>query len=234
MIKGDIFMEKYNTALLIIDMQRDFMPAYEGERLNAEGFGGLGIDGGERTIPPINRITREVGKYGIIIGTTQDWHPLNTAHFSEEPNFVNTWPVHCVGGTLGAELHPELIVAKTPDMATRFIKGDVACTSPEDDTSYTGALAYNPLTNVFLPDWLRQNNRTDVIVTGVALGDGDDNKLCVDSTAADLVAQGFNVSLVTDATEAVMPDNREKCFRNLAKAGVRLLTTEQVLLEMAA
>ena len=227
-------MEKNNKAFIIVDAQRGFMPAYEGERLGESGFGELGVEGGEKIVNKINQITRVLGKYGIIIGTTQDWHPLNTAHFSEEPNFVNTWPVHCVGGTLGAELHPDLLVAKTPDIATRFIKGDVACTSPEDDTSYTGALAYNQLTNTPLPEWLRQNDRTDIYVSGLALGDGDANKLCVDSTAADLQELGFNVSLITDATEAVMPENRETCFRNLAKASVRLITTEQALLEMAA
>lgn len=227
-------MEKYTKAFVIVDAQRGFMPASEGERLDQAGFGQLGVEGGELIVPNVNRLTKEMGKHGVLIATTQDWHPHATAHFSNEPNFVNTWPVHCVGGTLGAELHPDLDVAKTPEMATRFIKGDVACSSPEDDTSYTGALAYDPLTNINLPDWLEQRGRADIYVAGLALGDGEDNKLCVDSTAADLSDLGFNVSLITDATEAVIPENREVCFRNLGMRGIRLITTEQALQELEA
>ncbi|RYF28484.1 MAG: isochorismatase family protein [Chloroflexi bacterium] len=115
------------------------------------------------------------------------------------------------------------------DAQRGFMPASEACLSPEDDTSYTGALAYDPTTGLLLPDWLRQNNRDTTYVAGVALGDGDEHMLCVDSTAIDLHRQGFNVTLVSDATEAVMPANRELCLRNLAARGISIVTTEQAI-----
>lgn len=225
-------MEKnFNKAFVIVDAQRGFMQASEGERLELPGFGELGVEGGQAIVEPINRLTAAFRRNRFPIATTQDWHPRQTAHFSSDPNFVNTWPVHCVAGTPGAELHPDLIVAQTPEAATRFIKGDIACSSPEDDTSYTGALAYNPQTNhhVDLTTWLTNNHVNDVYVAGLALGDGDEHPLCVDSTAADLQQLGFDVKLVTSAVEAVIPENREICFRNLGNRGVALVTLSEAL-----
>lgn len=221
-----------SNALIIVDTQRGFMPASEGTRLQLPGFGELGVTGGEAIVQPINRLTAAFRRAHWPIATTQDFHPAHTAHFSDTPNFVDTWPIHCVGGTSGAELHPDLIVAQKPDYAARFIKGDIACTSPTDDTSYTGALAYNPETEITLPEWLQTQHVTRAYVTGLALGDGADHKLCVDSTASDLYNQGFDVTLVTDATEAVLPQNRELCFRNLGAQGIRLIATTELLHEL--
>lgn len=229
--------EQLRNALVIVDTQRGFMPSSEGERLRIDGFGELGVNGGEHIVKNINRLTDILAQNAEnLILTTQDWHPNETAHFAQpaEPNYVDTWPVHCVGGTPGAELHPDLTVAQHPELATRFIKGDIACESPADDDSYTGALAYNPITNMLLPDWLREMRANHVYITGLALGDGNEHPLCVDSTARDLHEQGFEVTLVTDATEAVMPQNRELCFRNLGKKGINLLTTEQALIQLGA
>lgn len=224
-------MEKNNNALIIVDAQRGFMPISEGERLELPGFGELGVENGQAIIDPINNLTEEFIRNHSPIATTQDWHPRTTAHFSDQPNFVNTWPTHCVGGTPGAELHPDLIVSRMAGVATRFIKGDTACQSPEDDDSYSGALAYDPTTNhhITLPLWLTQNHVDTVYTVGLALGDGDENKLCVDSTAADLFELGFNVNLVVDAAEAVMPENRERCFRSLGNRGINLVTAAQAI-----
>ncbi|MDB5187312.1 MAG: isochorismatase hydrolase, nicotinamidase/pyrazinamidase [Candidatus Saccharibacteria bacterium] len=221
----------HNRALIIVDVQRGFMPATEGERLHAEGFGELGVNGGELIVDKINQLSERFADRTYPIATTQDYHPAQTAHFSQEPNYINTWPVHCVGGTPGAELHPGLRVVNDID-AEHFIKGDTTCTSPEEDTSYTGALAYQPTTGTTLPQWLREQEVTDIYVTGLALGDGGDNKLCVDSTAADLLSQGFDVTLITDATEAVFSKNRELCFRQLGLRGIRMATTAAILQEL--
>ena len=221
-----------SKAFIIVDAQCGFMPANENETSRKPGFGELGVTGGDRIIPNINTLTRLLGERGVFIATTQDWHPLETAHFSKTPNFINTWPVHCVANTPGAALHPDLDVAKDPTLAERFIKGDTACTSPENDTSYSGALAYNPTSLATLPDRLRERQHTDIYVAGLALGDGDHHKLCVDSTAYDLQTQGFNVSLITDATEAVVPENQAACFLNLGRQGIRLMTTAQVIEEI--
>lgn len=224
---------KNQKALIIVDAQRGFMPETEGVRLGLPGFGELGVQGGETIVSPINALTEAFINAGQPIATTQDWHPMETAHFAKNPNYVNTWPVHCAAGTPGAELHPELLVAQNEALSERFIKGDAPAASPEDDTSYTGALAYNPATKELLPAYLKRIGVTTAVIVGLALGDGNANKLCVDSTAADLFERGFNVQLVTDATEAVMPENRQTCFKNLGAKGIKLATTAEILEEIA-
>lgn len=221
-------------ALVIVDAQRGFMPASEGNRLSLEGFGELGVEGGQNIIDHLNALTRRMSEKALgLIATTQDWHPTDTAHISDTPNYLTTWPAHCIANTPGAELHPDLLVAQYPDLATRFIKGDKACATPEEDDSYTGALAYNPATGQQLPDWLREQGADTIYVAGLALGDGNEHPLCVDSSARDLHNEGFNVTLITDATEAVVPENRERCFTNMAALGIRLVTTNELLQELA-
>lgn len=219
----------HNEALLIIDMQRGFMPASEGERLGEAGFGELPVAGGELLIPKINELTMAFqGLRRNHVDWTRDAHPHQTAHFSEDPNYIDTWPPHCVFGTAGSELHPDLYIAQH-GMFPGYLKGEQPCESPADDDSYSGALARNPFSGKLLPDELRANGIDTVTITGVALGDGAEHKLCVDSTAADFHNLGFNVTVVTDATEAVLPENKEICFRNLGDMGIRLATTEEVL-----
>ncbi len=222
------------NALAIIDVETCFFPASESIRLGLPGFGELPVAGAEVIVPRINRLTRAIGKSATkgIVAATLDQHPEETAHFSDTPNFVDTWPHHGREGTPGAMLHPELTVAQHPELATVFIKGDKPCATPEEDTSYTGALAYDPKTGLFLPEFLRNHDPSTVYVAGLALGDGEKRPLCVDSTACDLHEMGFNVVLVTDAVEAVLSENRELCLSNLAKLGIRLVTTEQAVGEI--
>lgn len=224
----------HKKALVIVDAQRGFMPASEGARLDLKGFGELGVEGGQNIVERLNALTRRLSEKAFgLVATTQDWHPEDTAHISDNPNYLTTWPKHCIAKTPGAELHPELLVAQDPTLATRFIKGDKACATPEEDDSYTGALAYNPATGQPLPDWLREQGAGTVYVAGLALGDGNEHPLCVDSTARDLHNEGFKVSLITDAAEAVVPENRELCFTNMAALGIRLVTTNELLQELA-
>lgn len=215
------------NALVIIDMGLGFMPASEGTRLNVEGCGELAVPGGERLVKPINKLTRVALETGAYVAGTRDAHKLGTAHFSDEPNYRNTWPVHCVEGTPGFEYHPDLMIADSP-LVGHFLKGQKIATSPEDDDSYTGALAINEY-GERLPDVMRQRGVRNVYLAGVALGDGDEYKLCVDSTAFDLLRDGFNVHVIEDAVEAVLPENRALCFRNLGKAGISLVTADEAI-----
>jgi nicotinamidase/pyrazinamidase len=212
--------ERQPRALAIIDGQNDFID------------GSLAVPGGKRPIEAINKLTRAYIHYSMLIATTQDKHPKETAHFSDEPNYVDTWPVHCVAGTRGAELHPDLEVAKHSALARRFIKGTEACESPADDNSYSGVFAHNPETGLYLPEWLDQHDIEEVDVVGYAIGDGDEHPHCVDSTAIGLSERGYRVNVITDAVEEVLPENRAKCFRNLARKGIRLLTLDQALQEI--
>jgi nicotinamidase/pyrazinamidase len=93
-------------GLLIVDVQNDF----------TEG-GALGVDGGTDVARGITQyLARHRGDYGVVIAS-RDWHDAegdNGGHFAleSEPNFVDTWPVHCVAGTFGAEYHPELDISQ--------------------------------------------------------------------------------------------------------------------------
>jgi nicotinamidase/pyrazinamidase len=225
-------MEK--QAFIIVDAERCFYPATEGDRLGIEGFGALGVTGAEPTVARINEMTEEALTLGIDIVHTLDKHPAATAHFSDTPNYVDTWPVHGVDGTSGSVLHPELTIAKFPEASTEFIKGDKVAETPEDDDSYTGALAHKRGEAELLPAYLRRRGVAAVIIGGLAIGDGDKNPLCVDSTAIDFKRLGFDVTVMTDATEAVLPQNRELCFKNLGSLGIRLMTTAEAIAAVRA
>lgn len=209
------------------------MPLSEGERLEQEGFGELGVPNGQNIVPYLNTLTKEFQANDLQVYTTQDWHPAQTAHFSESPDYTTTWPVHCVADTPGAQLHPDLLVAGSSNPALHFKKGMVAAETPADDTSYTGYLAES-IYGTSLPDTLRARVTTKLYIGGLALGDGAEHPLCVDSTARDFNAHGYEVTVITDAAEAVVAHNKELCFKNLGKLGVRLMNTAEVLQEIAA
>lgn len=220
-----------HEALGIIDAEHCFFPEKEGYRLGLPGFGELGVEGAEKIIDPINLLTHYFRRYNRYIFDTRDQHPEETAHFAPkgtEPNFINTWPPHGRANTPGGELHPDLLIAQHPSIVEDFIKGDVVARTPAEDTSYTGALAHNK-DGLLLPDALRERNINSVTLTGLALGDAAENKLCVDATAVDLLNEGFEVTVVSDAVEAVLPQNRELCLQRMGAMGIKIATTAEVL-----
>lgn len=218
-------------ALIIVDAQRGFMPANEGARLGTQGFGELPVTGGELIVPRVNALTEACLDTKTPVFTTQDWHPQQTAHFAAEPNYVDTWPVHCVANTPGAELHPELVAATPEPGIEAFKKGAEQARTPQEDTSYTGYLAKNEAGQT-LPEVIEKHRVSALYIVGLALGDGREHPLCVDSTALDFAKQGYDVTVITDAVEAVLPENRALCFKNLGKAGVRLATAAEALEEI--
>ncbi len=86
------------TCLLVVDVQNDF----------ADPAGSLSVRGGDALIPRLNEEIRAALEAGAPVIYTQDWHPPSTPHFAKDGGI---WPVHCVGGTWGSELHPDLLVA---------------------------------------------------------------------------------------------------------------------------
>lgn len=222
-------------ALVIVDAQRCFMPAEEGARLNTPGFGELPVPDGQAVVSPINQLTKAFLQHDLPIATTQDQHPEKTAHFAAAPNFVDTWPPHGRAGTPGGELHPELLAAHDPRVA-HFIKGDVEAATPAEDDSYSGVLAHRTDTKTgdleLLPDYLHKHAAFTQYVCGLTIG--KERPLCVDSTAMDLQKLDFNVTVVTDAVEAVVPEDKVEILENLGKLGVRLANVKQVLAEIEA
>ena len=217
-------MDRSHIAFGLIDAQRGFMPAAEGVRLGVAGFGELPIPEGDRIVPPVNRLLATAALRGYRLFTTQDWHPTETAHFSAAPNYVTTWPVHCVAATPGAALHPGIVL---PRGTAHFLKGDVALQAGEQDESYSGYSGHTA-TGESLAAWLRHNGITEVVLGGLALD------YCVKATALDLRQQaGLEVTVIRDATAPVAPATGEQAVAELTAAGVRLATTDQWLAQPA-
>lgn len=208
-------------ALGIIDGQRGFMPLEEGQRLHIEGFGELPVPCGEQIVESTNRLIDAYSDLGYPVFTTQDWHPKLTAHFSDEPDFSTNWPIHCVGDTPGAELHPEI---KTPASTVRFIKGFEPLEKGEDDTSYSGYYAKNPVDDQTLPEWIKENGITEVLLGGLALD------YCVGKTALDLRQKlGLQVIVALDAAKGINDSSTTAMLEQFAANQVQTTTTDKWL-----
>lgn len=202
-------------ALIIVDVQNDF----------CEG-GSLAVDGGARVAADISdHIDERTGTYDVVVAT-QDWHIDPGAHFSETPDYVDSWPVHCVAGTRGAEFHPDLDV-ESIDAVFRKGQFEAAYSGFEgvkapDDEVPTGEQklgggsvepAESPLT---LDDWLREHEVDDVVVVGLATDH------CVRATALDALQAGYSVSVLTALTRGVNEDRSEQTLDELESAGADL------------
>jgi nicotinamidase/pyrazinamidase len=195
-------MSRYDerTVLVVVDLQNDF----------ADPAGNLAVTGGEAVIPAVNDAVREAGEAGALVVATQDWHPESTPHFAKDGG---TWPVHCVAGTWGAELHPSFEV---PADAPRVRKG----TNGED--GYSGFTMRDAQSGEEIPTelegLLRQRQVERIVVCGLA------TDYCVRSTALDAVRLGFSVTLLGQAVAAVNlePEDGDRALTEMTEAGVAL------------
>ncbi|GIH12878.1 isochorismatase family protein [Rugosimonospora africana] len=135
---------------------------------------------------------------------TKDFHIDPGAHFGDPPDFVLTWPVHCVVGTAGTELHPNLDATRIEAV---FTKGQHAA-------AYSGF--EGRADGVGLADWLRANDVSAVDVVGIATDH------CVRATALDAVSAGFDTTVLLDLTAGVAPATVDAALEELHAAGVRL------------
>ncbi|HEX7195584.1 MAG TPA: isochorismatase family protein [Candidatus Limnocylindria bacterium] len=193
-------MSRYDdrTALVVVDLQNDF----------ADPAGSLAVTGGEAIIPAVNDAVREAVEAGAPVVVTQDWHPESTPHFAKDGGI---WPVHCVAGTWGAELHPSFDV---PADAPRVRKG----TNGED--GYSGFTMRDPQSGKEIPTelegLLRQRQVERIVVCGLA------TDYCVRATALDAVRLGFSVTLLGQAVAAVNrePEDGDRALIEMTEAGV--------------
>ena len=198
-------MRRYHpgTALVVVDVQNDF----------ADPAGSLSVRGGEAVIPTINGEIALATDAGGLVAFTQDWHPESTPHFAKDGGL---WPVHCVAGSWGAELHPDL---EGPDEAPRIRKG----ASGED--GYSGFTMRDPTTGEETPTeldaLLRASGIERVVVVGLA------TDYCVKATALDAVRLGYEARVLTDAVAAVdlTPGDGAVAIDEMAAAGVGLWQT---------
>jgi nicotinamidase/pyrazinamidase len=173
-------------ALIVVDVQNDF----------CEG-GSLAVTGGAAVAAAISRYIAS-SAYDHVVAT-RDYHVDPGSHFSETPDFIDTWPVHCVAGTPGASFHPELDVSAVEQV---FSKGRFAA-------AYSGFEAENDLAG-----WLTEKGVTDVDVVGIATDH------CVRATALDAQRNGFRTTVLVELTAAVAPTTRDAAVDELRAAGV--------------
>lgn len=159
-------MTENKIALLVIDVQNDFV----------EG-GSLPVAGGETIANKIAAyIENNRDLYTRIVFTT-DWHVPgqdNGGHMTENPDYVDTWPFHCVQGTEGAEIHESLIETSLDHLIFRKGMGEPA---------YSGF--QGRAEDLELDEWLKSNGITEIHVVGLAAD------YCVRATALDGIANGY-------------------------------------------
>lgn len=184
-------------ALFIIDVQNDF----------TEG-GALGVPGGAAVALGVSQyLARNPNTYDVVIAS-RDWHDAdndNGGHFATvgAPDFVTTWPVHCVGGTPGAEYHSAL---NTSRIDVHVKKGQ----GKPDYSIYQGTTDDGET----VPQLLDRLDVTDIDVVGIATDH------CVRASALDAVSDKRRVRVLTDLTAAVAEESRETTVGELADAGV--------------
>jgi nicotinamidase/pyrazinamidase len=189
-------------GLLIVDVQNDF----------TEG-GALGVDGGTDVARGITAYLAEHrDDYDVVIAS-RDWHNPNDdngGHFAtdSEPNFGDTWPVHCVADTFGAEYHPELDISHV-DVHVKKGQGEPAYSMFEGITDDGHSVA----------EVLQARGITQVDVVGIATDH------CVRASALDALSGGQEVTVLTDLIAAVTPDTGEKALSELVANGATLQTS---------
>lgn len=195
-------MQRYHagTALIVVDLQNDF----------SDPAGGLPVAGGDAIVPIVNRETATATAAGATVVFTQDWHPEVTPHFAKDGGI---WPVHCVAGTWGAELHPDVVV---PDGALCVRKGS------HGEDGYSGFTMRDPVTGATIPTELEGLLRARGIGAVVVVGLATD--YCVKATALDAKRLGFDTFLLTDAIAAVdlQPGDGARAIEEMRDAGVGL------------
>ncbi|TQC41437.1 isochorismatase family protein [Rhodococcus sp. WS4] len=180
-------------ALLVVDVQNDF----------CEG-GSLAVDGGSAVAAAISRFLAST-PYDAVAATI-DHHIDPGHHFSDEPDYVDTWPVHCKSGTSGADFHPDLDLSCIESV---FSKGEFSA-------AYSGFEGKDS-DGRSLEKWLRAAGATEVDIVGIATDH------CVVATALDAVAAGFPTRVLLPLTAGVSPATVEAAIDRMRAAGVHLV-----------
>ena len=185
-------------ALIIADVQNDF----------TEG-GSLAVTGGAAVAAAITEhVHAHRADYAAIAGT-RDWHIDPGHHFSDHPDYVDTWPPHCVAGTHGALSHPAIDVAAV----------DAWFTKGQHSAAYSGfeGATDDDGRRVGLGKWLRERSIDTLDVVGIATDH------CVRATALDAVSEGFSTRVLLGMTAGVAPATTLAAVDDMRDAGAELV-----------
>ena len=182
-------------ALIVVDVQNDFIS------------GSLAVPDGAKVAELIATYIAGIGgdidAYDYVVAT-QDWHVDPGDHWSETPDFVDTWPVHCKADTFGALIHEAL---RFEDFDENFLKG-------KHTAAYSGFEGIGFDSDLLLAEWLRDRGVVSVDVCGIA------TDYCVKATALDAVKHGFHTTLLTPLCAAVSPEGGADAIDEMVFAGV--------------
>ncbi len=187
-----------SRALLVVDVQPTFCES-----------GALPVEGGNDVAEGVAQLLDSSHSYDLVV-TTQDWHIDPGDHFSDEPDFVDSWPPHGVAGTAEAELHPALAsVSERIDERVRKGMHAAAYSGFEgvDDTGRT------------LNDLLAAAGVTDIDVVGLAFDH------CVRATAIDAATNGYVTTVLDDLSASVAPETEAVARTQLAEAGITVIAS---------
>jgi nicotinamidase/pyrazinamidase len=175
--------------------------------------GSLAVKGGDQVVPELNAVIGVFERSGLPLFFTRDWHPSDHISFKDRGG---VWPPHCIRGTPGAEFHPDLLV---PSDAYIINKGDQS-----DEEAYSGFQG----TDLTLK--LRNLGVSRIFLGGLT------TDYCVRQSALDALRLGFEVNVLKDCIRAVdvHPGDGDRALGELAKAGVKLTTSEAALKELAS
>ncbi len=205
-------------ALLVVDMQNDFMPG-----------GALAVEGGDTIIDAVNALMALFEQHNLAIVFTQDWHPADHDSFASrhpgkhpfdpfEASGIGPvlWPDHCVQATAGAEFHPGL--------QARFAETVIRKGYHRKIDSYSGFLENDRVTETGLDGYLRGRGVKRIFVCGLAAD------YCVYFTSADGADKGYKVFYLSDLTRPVgaPPDGLEKAYQSMRSKGVQFLNSANI------
>lgn len=201
-------------ALLIIDVQNDFLPG-----------GALAVNNGNEIIPVINQLTKLPFDF---ITASQDWHPQGHCSFAEthhkKPGEIVEvdglkqilWPTHCVQGTKGAEFSPQLETAKIQNIILKGTEKNIDSYSTFFDNARKKHTALDVL--------LKKHHITDVYCVGLA------TDYCVKFSALDSLSLGYKTYIILDACRGVnlKPGDVEKAVEDMRKAGAHIIQSSDI------
>ncbi len=179
-------------ALIIVDVQNDF----------CEG-GSLAVTGGAAVAAGISLVLDKAGERWDHVVATKDWHIDPGHHFSDHPDYRDTWPAHCVVGSGGADFHPELATGR---IEATFHKG-------EHKAAYSGFEGHTE-SGETLATWLREKGVTEVELVGIATDH------CVRATALDAKAEGFATTVLLELTAGVAAGTTAAALEEFKSAAI--------------